>query len=126
MITEACYYAGLVRIETGAPPHRPTRVLYYAGHYDVPPVLVVDISAEFETKMQAIRVHRSQFTAGPEYGPETRLTAPHFLAGIEARAGYHGSTVQAQYGEPFVARLPFRVVDVYRTLGLTRSVAPKG
>ena len=41
---EACFLSGLARLETGAAPHRPYKVLYASLYADVRPTFVVDIT----------------------------------------------------------------------------------
>src|SRR5207302_10640439 len=57
---DACYLAGLAKYaaadRAGLEPHRPFKILYALAYREDPikPTFVVDISATFEAKMQAI------------------------------------------------------------------------
>jgi len=102
LITESAFQAGLIKIKTEAEPHRPRRLIYYMTHYQFIPSFIVDISEEFERKMEAIRAHSSQF------GGEKPLFP---LSGIETRDRYYGSLIGTSYGEPFFVREALEVED---------------
>ncbi len=104
LIYEAAFLAGLVRYETGQPPHRPHQLFYYMGWYTFEPTFVVDITAQFERKMAAIYAYASQFRADDPRYPPTRLTSSHYDWALRQRMGYYGSLVGVQYGEGFLIR----------------------
>jgi bacillithiol biosynthesis deacetylase BshB1 len=102
LTAEASFQAGLVKIETGTDPHRPRRLIYYMAHYEFVPSFIVDVTDEFEKKMEAVRAYRSQF--GGEH--------PLFpLSDIEIKSRYYGSLIGAGYGEPFFVREALEVDD---------------
>src|ERR1700747_898117 len=58
---EACFLAGLAKLAVGAspaasqlPPHRPFKIVYATLYYDVRPTFVVDITEQFETRLQSL------------------------------------------------------------------------
>jgi bacillithiol biosynthesis deacetylase BshB1 len=112
LITEACFYAGLARIETGQAAHRPQAVVYHLLTYAPHPSFVVDISSTFGTKMKAIRSYASQFYNPKSKEKQTILSQKTFLDRIEARARYFGSMIGAEYGEPFWTKEPPAVADL--------------
>ncbi len=115
VVREACFYAGLVKIDTGQPPHRPGTIVYYPLHYEFTPSLVVDITDTFETKLAAIHCYTSQFHNRDnrfESGPQTYISSAEFLQVIETRARYWGSKIGATYGEPFLWSGPVPVSDL--------------
>ena len=61
LVADAAWYAGLSKLETGLPPHRPDQVVFYAAYVLVTPTFLVDVSATFATKIAALRAYRSQF-----------------------------------------------------------------
>src|SRR3954447_10521222 len=69
---DACYLAGLAKYEpgTGGEAHRTYKLLFALAYREDPvkPTFVVDISAVFETKMQAIRCYGSQFDGAKAAG----------------------------------------------------------
>lgn len=107
---DAAFLAGLRKIETGQKPYRPTWTLHYFCRYEHQVSFIVDVSEEFETRLNAIRAYRSQFDGEAE-GPKTFISRPQFLEGIIARAKYYGSKIEAAYGEPFLSMEALRVDD---------------
>jgi bacillithiol biosynthesis deacetylase BshB1 len=112
LITSASFYAGLVKIETGQPPHRPQAVLYYLQNYMQQPSFIVDVSATWEKKIAAIGAYESQFYNPNSAEPETFIARKSFLDAIEARARHFGEMIGVERGEPFVSRQPPRVDDL--------------
>jgi bacillithiol biosynthesis deacetylase BshB1 len=111
IVSYGAFYARLKRIELGLDIHAPKKVIYYLLHEPVTPSFVVDISEHFETKINAIRCYESQF--GGEQMPERYefLGISDYLYGIDARARFYGSLIQARYGEPYLVRDPLRLDD---------------
>src|ERR1700722_17477342 len=65
---EACFLSGLARLETGAAPHRPYKVLYASLYADVRPTFVVDITPFVEQRLQSLLAYRSQYATQPQGG----------------------------------------------------------
>ena len=51
---EACFLAGLRKLDEASEPHRPHKILYSSVYANVSPSFVVDISAQFERRMAAL------------------------------------------------------------------------
>ncbi len=107
---DAAFLAGLRKIDTGQEPFRPTWTLYYFCRWEETPSFVVDVSDEFDTRIEAIKAYRSQFDEDAD-GPRTFISRPQFLESIIARAKYYGSKIECAYGEPFHSREMLRVDD---------------
>jgi len=104
LVYEGAFLAGLPSYETGQASHRPTKVVYYMGWEEFTPSFIVDISDQFERKIEAIRAHASQFTlADPSY-PETRLTDPATDRLIRSRMAHYGALIGKEYGEGLLIR----------------------
>ena len=58
---EACFLAGLRRLEEDVPPHRPFKILYSSLYANVTPSFVVDISRQFDRRMAALFAYSSQY-----------------------------------------------------------------
>ncbi len=107
---DACFLSGLARIETtgndGQPQSawRPEVVYHYVQSQFITPDFIVDISAEWEEKMKAIRAFTSQFHDPSSREPETYISKPGFLKMLEARAVEYGHAIGADYGEGFTTR----------------------
>lgn len=108
---EACFLAGLRRLEEDTPPHRPFKILYSSLYANVTPSFVVDISRQFERRMAALLSYTSQ------YG-DTSTAADLFPshAEIEERlasiARFYGNLIGVKYGEPFVVKESIQVDDI--------------
>lgn len=108
---EACFLAGLRRLESDAPPHRPRNVIYSSLYAAVAPSFVVDISEQFERRMEALLAYRSQY--GPREEASELFPDPEEIRErLAAIARYYGNLIGARYGEPFVTRETLRVDDV--------------
>jgi bacillithiol biosynthesis deacetylase BshB1 len=111
LVYEGAFLAGLPRYETGQASYRPKQVLYYMGWEEFSPSFIVDISAQFERKMEAIRAYASQFTLADSTYPETCLTTPATDRLIRGRMAYYGALIGKEYGEGFLIRGVLEVED---------------
>lgn len=84
------------------------------------PSFIVDVSDFLDSKMDAIRAHKSQFYDPASTEPETRLTSKGFLDELENRSRYFGSLIGVAAGEPFYVREALNVEDPVDLL--TRSM----
>ncbi len=117
---DACYLAGLAKYEPGrgGAAHRPSKLLYALAYREDPvkPTFVVDISDEFETKLQAIRCYASQFDGAKAAG-EIHPTGQDLYELIRVQSAHYGSLIRRRYGEPFYTPETQEVDDVL-TLGV--------
>jgi bacillithiol biosynthesis deacetylase BshB1 len=103
---EACFLAGLTKLDAGAtnlPPHRPFKIIYATLYYDVRPTFVVDITELFETRFQALMAYKSQFS-DQEAGKDLFPAQAEIRARIEAMARFYGLLGGVTYAEPFLQR----------------------
>jgi len=104
LVRDAAYFAGLTRIDTEQEPHRPPIIYFYHPYREEGmPSLIVDVSDDFEAKLEALRAHASQFFNPAYVGPETHISGKAFWESIQTRAAYWGSRIGASYGEAFYA-----------------------
>ena len=107
IITEAIFLAGLRKYETEdekgeqQQAWRPSAVYHYIQSLYIKPDIVVDISAHWETKVDAIKCFKSQFYDPDSDEPETFISKPGFLKFLEGRAREFGYVVGAEYAEGF-------------------------
>jgi len=114
LVRQAAYLAGLKKIETGEPPFRPHKVIYYPTRFEFTPSFIVDISGAHEQKMKAIRAYESQFHRpgqAESAKEETLIGRPEFLDSVEIRARHYGMHIGAKYGEPFLIREAIKLED---------------
>lgn len=109
LVTRACYLAGLAKFPGGSGRWRPARLLYALYRGDTPATLVVDVTGVWQARMAALAAHASQLD--PAAGEPTDLTAPGFLAAVEARARVFGERAGGTYGEGYRSRGPLALRD---------------
>lgn len=110
---DACFLAGLARYNAAGAPHRPHKILYALAYREDPvkPTFVVDISPQFERKMQAIRCYGSQFDGAKNAG-EIFPTGQDLYGLVETQNAHYGSLIRTRYGEPFFTHETVRIDDV--------------
>lgn len=115
---DACFLAGLRNYSAGGKAHRPSKILYALAYREDPvkPTFVVDISAEFDAKLEAVRCYRSQFD-GVKTAGEIFPTGQDLYDLIRTQNAHYGSLIRTSYGEPYMTYETVRVDDVV-TMGV--------
>ncbi|MBA2459387.1 MAG: bacillithiol biosynthesis deacetylase BshB1 [Gemmatimonadales bacterium] len=110
---DACFLAGLAKFEAPGVPHRPHKIMYALSYREDPlkPTFVVDISAQFERKLAAIRCYASQFDGAKAAG-EIFPTGQDLYSLVEIQNAHYGSLIRSRYGEPFYTHETMAVDDV--------------
>lgn len=111
LVYEGTFLAGLPRFDVGGTAHRPARLFYYMGWTEFEPTFIVDITGQFERKMEAIYAFSTQFRPEASPDPETRLTRPSTDWRIRSRMAYYGSLIDVRYGEGFLIRGRLAIED---------------
>jgi N-acetylglucosamine malate deacetylase 1 len=106
VLTSAVFKSGLRRYETSAPPWRPDWTCYYFINDSAAPSFVVDVSAHYATKREALACFRSQFTTAAPGSVTTRLTASTFQQLVESRDAGFGANAGVAFAEGVVVREP--------------------
>jgi bacillithiol biosynthesis deacetylase BshB1 len=114
---EAWFYGGLekvVTLEDGEPqdPWRPRAYYCFMQWHEFEPSFIVDISSEFELRMEAMRAFRSQFFDPESRERSTILSTPEFLEMLRTRLAYYGTRISKKYGEPFFSSAAIAVDDI--------------
>jgi bacillithiol biosynthesis deacetylase BshB1 len=112
LVTDAAFYAGLRKLETTRPAHRPQQTIYFSGAHLHPPDFVVDVTPAMAKRRAAILSFSSQFYDPASKEPETVLSRETFLKMVEARARHFGFLIGAEFGEGFVSMRPPRIDDL--------------
>jgi len=112
---EACFLAGLKKLDEYSAPHRPYKVIYASLYANVSPSFVVDISAQFEARMAALLSYQSQY--GAQYGTEGEGSGlfpqeQEIRERLGAIARFYGNLIGVKYGEPFVVKETIQVDDI--------------
>ena len=112
---DACYLAGLARYDADGKPHRPQKILYALSYREDPikPTFTVDISAQFERKLGAIKCYASQFD-GAQAAGEIFPTGQDLYSLVETQNSHYGSLIRRRYGEPFFTQETLEVDDVVK------------
>src|ERR1700744_4920953 len=108
---EATFLAGLAKLDLGAPPYRPYKIVYASLYADVRPTFVVDISAQFESRFESLMAYGSQYqdqAAGSGLFPRKAEIRER----VAAMAAYYGLLAGVQYAEPFVQKEVGMVEDL--------------
>lgn len=108
---EACFLAGLRKLDEASEPHRPYKILYASVYANVTPSFVVDISSQFERRMAALLSYRSQYGES-EQGAGLFPAEAEIRERLGAVARFYGNLIGVKYGEPFVVKETIRVDDV--------------
>lgn len=99
----ARFYAKLTKTEMKGEPFYPNRIFYFFSNHlrglHPKPAFILDVSAQMETKMAAVRCYYTQFEKGRPEG-----AGPAFYELVRSRNAYWGSLIGTQYGEPFTSR----------------------
>lgn len=113
LVRDACFVAGLKKIETSTPVHRPRKVLHALSFREdyQKPTFVVDITDSFERKLQAVAAYASQFGEAVQAG-EVYPNGEPLADLIRHHAAHYGSLIRCKYGEPFFTTETMRVEDV--------------
>jgi bacillithiol biosynthesis deacetylase BshB1 len=107
---EACFLAGLKKLDESTEPHRPFKVVYSSLYANVTPSFVVDISAQFERRMAALLSYESQFGGGD--GSDLFPGEPEIRVRLGSISRFYGNLIGVRYGEPFVVKETMRVDDI--------------
>jgi bacillithiol biosynthesis deacetylase BshB1 len=117
---DACFLSGLAKYAPGdQPAFRPFKLLHTIAYREdhVKPTFVVDITAQFERKLEAIRCYGSQFDGTTQAGEVYPNGEPLYDI-VRHHAAHYGSLIRVQYGEPFYTDETMHVDDV-TTLGVS-------
>lgn len=123
LAAKSCFLSGLKAIPTldengnSQEAWRPRAIYHYIQDRFMHPDFVVDISAEWDKKVEAIRAFSSQFYVGKEDNePATPISTPDFMKFLESRARDYGRSIGVQFGEGFVADRTIGVSDLSNLL----------
>ena len=111
---EACFLAGLAKLPLEGRPHRPHKIIYATLYVpSVRPTFVVDITAQFDRKLNAILCYASQFSARKDMQNLFPARAD-LRERIGSLARHYGLMIGVRYGEAFVTREVSAVEDIVK------------
>jgi N-acetylglucosamine malate deacetylase 1 len=100
---DACFVAGLKKVDAGAEPHRPFKIVYASLYANVRPSFVVDITLFIEQRHRALMAYRSQY-ANQQAGSGLFVPEEEIRERTFAEARHYGLLAGVKYGEPFVQK----------------------
>jgi len=106
VLRTAAFTSGLRRYATGADPWRPDWICYYFINDGAAASFVVDVSEQYQIKLDALACYRSQFAPAGDSAISTRLTATTFRQLIESRDAQFGALAGVAFAEGIVVREP--------------------
>ena len=108
---EACFLAGLKKLDDSTEPHRPLKILYSSLYANVTPSFVVDVSQQLERRMAALFCYESQY-GGTAEASDLFPQKEEIRDRLAAIARFYGNLIGVKYGEPFVVKEMMRVDDI--------------
>jgi bacillithiol biosynthesis deacetylase BshB1 len=102
IVPAAVHLAGLKNSPLSGEPFKPRGLFFYMGNEPFEAQLVVDTSDYIEVWEEAVRCYRSQFTGLAA----SETVTPDIYRRRRGRAAYWGTFIDADYGEPLLARRP--------------------
>ncbi len=119
LVREAAHLSGLRRYPADGEPHRPPVVgEFFLAVYDEPS-FIIDTSDVYETKIEALYAHQSQF--GMVEDTETLVNDPRFVRMIQSRDQYVGSLIQVLYAEGLYMEQKLALDDLMSLRGWERG-----
>jgi N-acetylglucosamine malate deacetylase 1 len=100
---DACFLAGLEKIETGQQTCRPRAIYHYIQFNNLTPDIVVDISNQMDLKIKAVKAYKTQFYNPDSKESETIISSKDFLESVKYRAQDLGRQSNCKYAEGFIA-----------------------
>ena len=108
---EACFLAGLKKLDQYTEPHRPYKIIYSSIYANVTPSFVVDVTQFFDRRMESLLAYRSQY-GSLEEGSALFPDENEIRERLAAMARFYGNLIGVKYGEPYVVKETMRVDDV--------------
>jgi len=100
---DACYLAGLKKLEIGGEAFRPRKIIYASSFRDVRHSFFVDVSDQMERKLDAVRAYKSQFDGSPE-SKQIFKPGVHIFDFMKITARHYGHLVGLEYAEAFTIK----------------------
>ena len=106
LASEACFLAGLRRIETSwdgqaQEAHRPKAVYHYVQDRYVEPDFVIDVTDFVEQKFASIKAYKTQFWDPNSSEPKTPISGEEFFEFLRGRMAEYGRSIGVRYAEGF-------------------------
>jgi bacillithiol biosynthesis deacetylase BshB1 len=110
---EGCFLAGLKQLPLEGEPYRPFKILYATSFEGMQPTFIVDITAQYDARREAILAYGSQFRpAESEKKQKVFLAIDELDSRMDLMARHYGQMIGVKYGEPFLQKELMAVEDI--------------
>jgi LmbE family N-acetylglucosaminyl deacetylase len=118
-VSEACFYSGLIKIETqydglNQNAHRPKAVYHYIQDRYIKPDFVVDVTPFFDQKIEILKTYSTQFYDPNSKEPSTPISGKEFFDFIKGRMSEFGRPIGVSFAEGFTAERFIGVEDIFQ------------
>jgi N-acetylglucosamine malate deacetylase 1 len=118
LISEACFYSGLRKIETilngkKQDSWRPKAVYHYIQDRQLKPDFVVDVTPFIDKKMEAIKAFKSQFFDPNSSEPESPISVKNFFDVVLGKMSVFGRDAGYEFAEGFTYERVPGVEDLF-------------
>jgi bacillithiol biosynthesis deacetylase BshB1 len=100
---DSCFLSGLEKIDTNQKVWRPKAIYHYIQFNNLNPDFVVDITTQFDQKIDAVRSYKSQFFDPKSKESNTIISSKDFFDSIEYRAKDLGRQTSCNFAEGFIS-----------------------
>jgi len=97
---DACYLAGLAKLDIGGERHRPRKIIYSSSFRDVKHSFFVDVSDQFQRKLESVGAYKSQFDGTPQ-SKQIFKPGVDIFEYMAVSARYYGHMVGVNFAEAF-------------------------
>lgn len=119
LIRDACFLSGLRNYPADGDPFKPGKLCYALAYREDPvtPSFIVDTTAQFDRKIEAIRCYASQFDTDTRQAGELFPNGQQIFDLIRTQDAHFGARIRRGYGEPFWTPEAVEVPDVVTLAG---------
>ena len=100
---DSCFLSGLEKIDTNQKVWRPKAIYHYIQFNNLNPDFVVDITTQFDQKIDAVKSYKSQFFDPTSKESNTIISSKDFFDSIEYRAKDLGRLTSCDFAEGFIS-----------------------
>jgi bacillithiol biosynthesis deacetylase BshB1 len=120
LVRDACFLSALRKLDVEGEPFRPRKLVYATAFREDadPPDFVIDITDQFERKLDVIGLYTSQFDGATQAGEVYPGGDRPLLEQLRAKTAHYGSLIRVRYGEPFRVDEAMEVEEL-SSLGVT-------
>jgi N-acetylglucosamine malate deacetylase 1 len=115
---DACYFAGLKKAQLSGEPHRPRKIIYASYYRSYEISFAVDITAQFERKIEAVKCYRSQFNVDDATN-KVFITGVDIFEYMRVRDRELGMRIRVGYAEGYIQKELVAIDDPLQVGGVS-------